>query len=272
MQRKYRGSAEERADLLRHYAEFGGDMAKVFEWVMLSRPDADAHRFMAAINEAIAAGEAARTPAYARWAKETAARPPPKADPLAPEADGRAGGSGGGGKKKGGGKSKGGSGGGGDHALIAAIRSNVRLLGKGLGAVRDGGRDPGQSAKHQLRARLSPLVLNTTHSDPTTPPSSLANASKQGGNRLAATLASIEAKYGGGSGGGAKKGGGGKRKGGGKRGAGGEDGGSDDDEAGPEPTDEEFEAARRRLEERRAAAASGGSGGAKAGKAKRQKA
>lgn len=173
MQRKYRGSAEERADLLRHYAEFGGDMAKVFEWVMLSRPDADAHRFMAAIDEAIAAGEAARTPAYARWAKETAARPPPKADPLAPEADERAGGSGGGGKKKGGGKSKGGSGGGGDHALIAAIRSNVRLLGRGLGVVRDGGEGsrairqasiactpvPFSSQYHPLRPHDTPLFL-----------------------------------------------------------------------------------------------------------------
>jgi hypothetical protein len=56
---KYRGSPEERADLLRHYAECGGDMAKVFEWVMLSRPELDAHRFMAVLDDAIDKGEGA---------------------------------------------------------------------------------------------------------------------------------------------------------------------------------------------------------------------
>jgi len=56
-QRQYRGSAGERTDLLRHYSECGGDMAKVFAWVMLSRPDVDAPRFMAVIDEAIDKGE-----------------------------------------------------------------------------------------------------------------------------------------------------------------------------------------------------------------------
>jgi hypothetical protein len=55
-QAKYRGSEEERADLLRHYRECGGAMDRVFEWVMLSRPDVDAHRFMGALDAAIAAG------------------------------------------------------------------------------------------------------------------------------------------------------------------------------------------------------------------------
>eukprot|EP00983_Pelagomonas_calceolata_P113080 1159950-Pelagomonas_calceolata.AAC.8 len=62
----YRGSDEERADLLRHYSEFKGDMGKVgygacavqcvFEWLMCSDPDLDSHRFMDAIQAAIDAG------------------------------------------------------------------------------------------------------------------------------------------------------------------------------------------------------------------------
>jgi hypothetical protein len=65
------------------------------------------------------AGEVQRTKAYARWAKATAAKPPPSVDPFALEE-----GSGGGGKKgsKKGGKKDVTS----ESALIAAIRGNVR--------------------------------------------------------------------------------------------------------------------------------------------------
>jgi len=52
----YRGSAEERADLLRLYQQLGGNMTRVFDWMMLSRPDLDSHRFRDTIEAAIAAG------------------------------------------------------------------------------------------------------------------------------------------------------------------------------------------------------------------------
>jgi hypothetical protein len=56
LQAGYRGGGEERADLLRHYQQFKGRMVRVFEWVMLSEPDKDSHRFMDALEAAIAAG------------------------------------------------------------------------------------------------------------------------------------------------------------------------------------------------------------------------
>ncbi|GBF96928.1 hypothetical protein Rsub_09008 [Raphidocelis subcapitata] len=218
---KYRGSDEERADLLRRYTDCGGAMDAVFEWIMLSRPDADAHRFMATLDGAIAAGEVKRTKAYSAWAKATAAKPPPSFDPLAPEGAGR-------------GKKKGAKGGGSEGALIAAIQA------------------------------------------------------KQG-NRMAATLAALEEKYGGGGKGKGKKAGkGGSKKADRKKGdsqgsdqgkrkadSGSDGEGSSGGEGGAAAaTEEEFQAARRRLEERRAAAAaaeagakSGGGGKGKAGKA-----
>jgi DnaJ family protein C protein 9 len=53
----YRGSEEERSDLLKYYMRFKGDMDRVFSWLMLSRPDLDSHRFRDALEVAIAAGE-----------------------------------------------------------------------------------------------------------------------------------------------------------------------------------------------------------------------
>ncbi len=52
----YRGSAEERTELLRFYQEFKGDMSRVFDWLMLSRPELDSHRFRDIIETAIAVG------------------------------------------------------------------------------------------------------------------------------------------------------------------------------------------------------------------------
>jgi DnaJ family protein C protein 9 len=52
----YRGSAEERADLLQLYQQHSGGMARVFDWLMLSRPELDSHRFRDIIEAAIAAG------------------------------------------------------------------------------------------------------------------------------------------------------------------------------------------------------------------------
>jgi DnaJ family protein C protein 9 len=54
---KYRGSAEERADLLQLFNRFRGDMRSVFDWLMLSRPELDSHRFRDTLEEAVAAGE-----------------------------------------------------------------------------------------------------------------------------------------------------------------------------------------------------------------------
>jgi DnaJ family protein C protein 9 len=56
MQVKYRGSAEERADLLQLVTRFRGDMRAVFDWLMLSRPELDSHRFRDTLEEAVAAG------------------------------------------------------------------------------------------------------------------------------------------------------------------------------------------------------------------------
>jgi DnaJ family protein C protein 9 len=53
---KYRGSAEERADLLQLVNRFRGDMRSVFDWLMLSRPELDSHRFRDTLEEAVAAG------------------------------------------------------------------------------------------------------------------------------------------------------------------------------------------------------------------------
>jgi hypothetical protein len=57
LQVKYRGSAEERADLLQLVNRFKGDMRSVFDWLMLSRPELDSHRFRDTLEEAVAAGE-----------------------------------------------------------------------------------------------------------------------------------------------------------------------------------------------------------------------
>lgn len=73
----YRGGAEERADLLRYYADHQGNMARVFDWVMLSDPDADGHRFMDTLDAAIASGEAQRYKQYTTWAAKVAKRPRP---------------------------------------------------------------------------------------------------------------------------------------------------------------------------------------------------
>lgn len=79
---QYRGSEEERGDLLKYYQQFKGNMDTVFVWVMLSRPELDSHRFMDTLEQAIAAGEVKRYKAFSRWARDVATKPRPK-DPLA---------------------------------------------------------------------------------------------------------------------------------------------------------------------------------------------
>ena len=51
---------------------------QVFQWQMCSDPQADAHRYMDAINGAIAVKAVKRYAAFTAWAKLTAAKPRPK--------------------------------------------------------------------------------------------------------------------------------------------------------------------------------------------------
>ncbi|KAI5296589.1 DnaJ sub C member 9 [Ascosphaera acerosa] len=71
---EYKGSAEERQDLLRAYDMYEGDMDKVFETVMLSEVgtadgEGDEQRFAQIIREAIGKGE---VPEHAKFTEESA--------------------------------------------------------------------------------------------------------------------------------------------------------------------------------------------------------
>ncbi|KAJ9513612.1 hypothetical protein QJQ45_006080 [Haematococcus lacustris] len=77
----YRGSPEERADLLKLYVEHEGKMTKVFDWTLCSEPDLDSHRFKDIIQAAIATEEVPAFKAFTAWAKKVAKLPVP-ADPL----------------------------------------------------------------------------------------------------------------------------------------------------------------------------------------------
>ena len=80
--RTYRGSEEERADVVAAYAKFNGDMGKVFMWVMCSDEAKDAHRFADAVDAAVADGSAPLYKTFEDWARRVRAKPSPK-DPLA---------------------------------------------------------------------------------------------------------------------------------------------------------------------------------------------
>ncbi|PRW57170.1 chaperone dnaJ 6 [Chlorella sorokiniana] len=152
----FKGGEEERAELLKYYSQFKGDMAKVFEWVMCSDEAADAHRFMDILEAAVKAKEVPSFPKYTTWAKKVAAKPRPK-----PGAAG----------KKGGGK-KGGKAGSskddGEAALIAQIRARQAgamqrfggggVLGK-LMARYGGGEEnvPGEPSEEEFQAAAARL-------------------------------------------------------------------------------------------------------------------
>jgi DnaJ family protein C protein 9 len=68
---QYKGSDEERADVLAAYEEFEGDMDGVYESVMLSNVLEDDARFRAIIDEAIKKGEVERFDAYAKETKKS---------------------------------------------------------------------------------------------------------------------------------------------------------------------------------------------------------
>lgn len=105
---RFRGSEEERRELLELYERFRGNMDKVFEWLVCSDPSRDAHRFAATVRSAAERGElpggggsgggsdggegngGAKMaqklyPAFERWAKaKVDGKPPPAEDPLKP--------------------------------------------------------------------------------------------------------------------------------------------------------------------------------------------
>jgi len=84
--REYRGSEEERSDLISLYVEFEGSMKHVFDSLMLSRPEVDSHRFLEALREAEEGGEVPKYASLDKWAKKVA-KMKRVADPLGDDAD-----------------------------------------------------------------------------------------------------------------------------------------------------------------------------------------
>ncbi|KAK4099813.1 DnaJ-domain-containing protein [Parathielavia hyrcaniae] len=68
---RYKGSGEERADVLAAYAEARGDMDAVYERVLLSSVLEDDARFRAVIDAAVEVGEVPRFDAYAKESKKS---------------------------------------------------------------------------------------------------------------------------------------------------------------------------------------------------------
>ena len=80
-EREYRGSDEEKRDVLECYAKYEGDMTRVFAWVMCSEEADDSHRFADVVDEAVRDGRAESYAVYQAWAREVRKRKAPK-DPL----------------------------------------------------------------------------------------------------------------------------------------------------------------------------------------------
>ncbi|KFM24112.1 Chaperone protein dnaJ 6 [Auxenochlorella protothecoides] len=74
---KYRGSEEEKADVLKYYDQFSGDMDKVLAWVMCSDPGHDAHRFADIIADGLRASGEAPSKKFAAWEKKVRRRKAP---------------------------------------------------------------------------------------------------------------------------------------------------------------------------------------------------
>ncbi|KAI9770434.1 MAG: hypothetical protein M1840_003320 [Geoglossum simile] len=71
---EYKGSGEEKRDLLKYYEKYKGNMDKIFESVMHSNPLDDEDRFRETINDAIAAGEVAAYDSYTKESKSSKKR------------------------------------------------------------------------------------------------------------------------------------------------------------------------------------------------------
>ncbi|KAK4766987.1 hypothetical protein SAY86_014738 [Trapa natans] len=77
----YRGSDSEKNDLIDLYKKCKGNMNRLFCSMICSDPKLDSHRFMAMIDEEIAAGKLKETKAYKKWSKQILEIKPPT-DPL----------------------------------------------------------------------------------------------------------------------------------------------------------------------------------------------
>ncbi|CAG9467725.1 unnamed protein product [Pedinophyceae sp. YPF-701] len=90
-QASFRGSEEERAELLELYEACEGDMPGVMERLVCSREAVDSHRFMDAVQAAIEKGAVQEYAAFKSWAKKVARKPRPTRNPLAPDSPPRRG-------------------------------------------------------------------------------------------------------------------------------------------------------------------------------------
>uniref|UniRef100_A0A7S3GAA0 J domain-containing protein n=1 Tax=Palpitomonas bilix TaxID=652834 RepID=A0A7S3GAA0_9EUKA len=64
--KEYKGSEEQKKDVLKHYAEFSGNMKKVMTWVMMAEVE-DEPRFVSIIDAAVQAGDVKKYEKYAKW-------------------------------------------------------------------------------------------------------------------------------------------------------------------------------------------------------------
>ncbi|KAH0544532.1 hypothetical protein FGG08_001304 [Glutinoglossum americanum] len=71
---EYKGSDEEKCDLLKFYEMFEGNMSKIYQMVMLSDPLEDEERFRGIIDAAIVAGEVESYSAYTKESKASRKR------------------------------------------------------------------------------------------------------------------------------------------------------------------------------------------------------
>ncbi|KAK4801572.1 hypothetical protein SAY86_022059 [Trapa natans] len=77
----YRGSDSEKNDLIDLYKKCKGNMSRLFCSMICSDSKLDSHRFMAMIDDEIAAGNLKETKAYKKWSKQISEIKPPT-DPL----------------------------------------------------------------------------------------------------------------------------------------------------------------------------------------------
>ena len=122
----YRASTEERRDLLQYYVQFEGAMPMLFNYLSLSDPELDSHRFMDVLDAAIEAEEVPRYKKYTTWAKAVARRPRPTPQEIAKKRQrGSASEDGKGGKGKGKASGKGKRKSGGEVDLATAMLANA---------------------------------------------------------------------------------------------------------------------------------------------------
>ena len=77
----YRGSEEEKGDVISWFKKSKGDIEVVFRNVMLSDQDQDSHRFADIIEAAIASGEIKKSKGFTTWVKQVRKLPRPVNDP-----------------------------------------------------------------------------------------------------------------------------------------------------------------------------------------------